>query len=123
MNKILLIDDDPLIQYMYGRLLRSEGYHLEQAADAENATEIMISKKIDLVLLDIRMPQIDGKFMKEVLAICAPKTKVIVSSAYPIVQQKRDIPGAFAYFDKSEGTDRLLALIAQAMQSRELRVN
>lgn len=116
MTKILLVDDDMSIQKVYFKVLSLEGFRVYQATNAENATEILITRKIDLVLLDINMPGIDGVFLREVIDEYDSGLKVIVSSVYPLNEQRKRIPKADEYFDKSHGTEWLLACINRVMK-------
>lgn len=60
-QRILLVDDDPLVRQVLARMLRAEGYHeLIHAASGEEALELMQAKPPDLVLLDIMLPGMDG---------------------------------------------------------------
>lgn len=115
MAKILLIDDDPRIQQTYTKFLRSEGYEVFQAMSAEEATEILLSRSIDLILLDINMPEIDGTVMKEVIDAFEGRARVVISSVYPLAEQRRRIFRADDYFDKSHGVDWLRVIIRRVL--------
>jgi len=116
MKRILIIDDEPKIRRLYSSLLSSEGFSVFEARDAEEATSVLIAMQVDLVLLDIKMPEVDGAMMREVLEECDSQLKVIVASVYPLDEQKRRIPGAEDYFDKAQGTDVLLAKVRKALE-------
>lgn len=60
MKKILIIDDDKTFQKMIGDKLTSLGYEIASAFDGEEGLNKAISEKPDLILLDIRMPKLDG---------------------------------------------------------------
>jgi len=66
MNKnILVIDDEEDILEFVERVLRDEGYNVFKAKDAKQGLAILQSEKIDLILLDIMLPEIDGwQFMQ-----------------------------------------------------------
>ncbi len=107
-KKILIVDDEPKIRDIYIRLFVEAGLVVRVASSAREATNIMIREKIDVVLLDINMPEVDGKTMYEVIQEFDPSLKVIIVSAYPEHTQRELIPDAGDYFDKSEGALRLL---------------
>ncbi len=107
-KKILIIDDEERIRAIYKWLLEESGLTVTEAANAEEATRVMITEKVDLILLDINMPQVNGKTMFEVIQEYDPRLKVIVSSVYPVDVQRKMIPHAFDYHDKSEGSSSLL---------------
>ncbi len=112
MKKILLVDDDSSIRGMYRGLLKSEGYEVHEAASAEAATEFLLHNKVQLILLDINMPEINGgAVMKEVIDEYGRDSKVIVASVYPIERQKRLILEADDYYDKAQSAELLLTKI------------
>ena len=57
---ILVVEDDPQIRNFIGFTLRSEGYAHETAANGKSAMQAMVSKPIDLMLLDLGLPDVDG---------------------------------------------------------------
>ncbi|MDE1920021.1 MAG: response regulator [Candidatus Omnitrophica bacterium] len=107
-KKILIIDDEPSILRIYTKMLVELGFTARWALNADNAMDILIREKIDLVLLDIKMPGVDGKTMFEVIHEYDPMLKVIVSSVYAVERQKELIPCARDYFDKSRGLPVLI---------------
>ena len=60
MNKLLVVDDDPHIRELVRHFLGSAGLTVLEAADGRQALQLFKAQKIDLVVLDIMMPQIDG---------------------------------------------------------------
>jgi DNA-binding response OmpR family regulator len=60
MNRILVVDDDPHIRELIGVFLRAEGFDILAACDGEAALEILASHKVDMVILDVMMPKMDG---------------------------------------------------------------
>ena len=117
MHTILIVDDEERIRNIYKRLFQaacSSAVRVLESTDAVTATQCLIREDVDLVLLDIRMPNIDGRFMHEVIRECNPDIKVIVSSVMPVETQKKMIPGASDYFDKSLGTIALLEKVAES---------
>lgn len=76
MMKILIVDDEPIVQKVLSEALRAEGFETISALDGEKGLSIAFSQKPDLILLDIIMPKMDGisvlKKLKE-----SPRTKEI----------------------------------------------
>jgi len=60
MATILLIDDDASNREPTGRLLRHEGYEVVRAANGRDALELLSAYPVDLILLDLVMPEMDG---------------------------------------------------------------
>ena len=114
-KKVLVIDDEPSIGRTYIKVLIECGFVARWAGDAQTALNILIREDVNLVLLDIKMPGIDGKTMFEVIQEYDPLMKVVVSSVYPIDRQKELVPGAQDYFDKSQGLTVLLEKTANAL--------
>jgi len=60
MNKIMVVDDDPHIRELAGVFLRNEGFDIIEASDGVEALARLETTKVDLVVLDIMMPKMDG---------------------------------------------------------------
>ncbi|MEK7584371.1 MAG: response regulator [Patescibacteria group bacterium] len=59
-KKILIVEDDPSILNVLANRLRREGYMVHEAVDGRAGLDSAISKKPDLILLDVMMPRMDG---------------------------------------------------------------
>ena len=117
-SKILIVDDESRIREIYRRLFRAIGsriFDLIEAASAEEAVEILIRQDIDLILLDINMPEINGCTLFDIIKEYNPHAEIIVASVYPIDQQKRLIPFAKDYYDKSQGSLKLIEKVTTAL--------
>jgi DNA-binding NtrC family response regulator len=110
-KRILIVDDEPRIRAIYGRMLVEAGLHVRLASNPEEAIEIIIREKIDIILLDINMPVVNGRTAFEIIHEYDPSLKIIVSSVYPLHVQKIMIPDAYDYHDKSHGPSVLLEKI------------
>src|SRR5687767_5466741 len=60
MTRILIVDDDPHIRELARVFLRNEGFEVHQAADGIEALSVLESITVDMVILDIMMPNMDG---------------------------------------------------------------
>jgi two-component system OmpR family response regulator len=60
MTKILIVDDDPHIRELLSVLLRNEGYEIHEAEDGLKALSLLETIKVDMVILDIMMPNMNG---------------------------------------------------------------
>ncbi|MFA4836115.1 MAG: response regulator [Dehalococcoidia bacterium] len=114
---ILIIDDEDDIRIFASRLLEMEGYRVLQAGDGEEGLRMAGENLIDGVLLDIRMPGIDGwevlQQLKEDSKLSA--TPVIVFTAYAEkMEQERALSmGASAYLIKPLSADQLMDSVAR----------
>jgi len=81
-NSILVVDDEDALRTVLSSELESEGYVVATAGDGDEAISILQGKSFDLVLLDIKMPRVDGfevlRFIKEKY----PATKVIMLTGF-----------------------------------------
>jgi DNA-binding NtrC family response regulator len=81
-NRILVVDDEEALRIVLSAELEGEGYQVASAADGQDAINILATKEFDLILLDIKMPNVDGF---EVLKYCkehCPKTKVVMLTGF-----------------------------------------
>ena len=117
MKKILVVDDDKKIRDMYTRFLSSKGFTVEAVASTEEAHQTLLNCPVDLVLLDINMPRVDGIVMYQLMKSFHAKTKLIIASVYPREVQRTLIEKANDYYDKSEGLDVLLQKIQEVMKN------
>src|SRR5882724_7330199 len=85
MKSILIVEDDPLVADVYSRKLRDEGFLVDVAADGKTGLEMFHNRKVDLMLLDLLLPEIDGvEVLKQVRAKCSPRTfpVLVFTNAY-----------------------------------------
>ena len=59
-EKILVVDDDKEIAFAIAKLLQNEGYDTLTASDGLEALDLLVSQKIDLIIIDVMMPKLDG---------------------------------------------------------------
>jgi YesN/AraC family two-component response regulator len=119
MKTILIIDDERRIREIYKKVIKTASpieIRILEADNAEEATEFLIREELNLVLLDINMPHIKGDVMADVIREYNPHLKVIVASVYPIEHQKRLIPYATEYYDKSLNLIKFLEKITDMLK-------
>src|SRR4051812_8558981 len=80
-SKVLLVDDDPSIRDSLGRALQSEHYEVLVARTGQTALELLCEREIDLVLLDINMPGLDGWATFDQMMELNPFLPVIIITA------------------------------------------
>lgn len=117
-KQILIIDDEEKIRAIYKKLFYVFGSNIFDVIEASNATEAtnyLIRYRVDMIILDIRMPHVDGQILFDVIREYNPCMKVVVASVYPVEQQKRMVPFATAYFDKSQGPVKLLEKVRRVL--------
>jgi DNA-binding NtrC family response regulator len=81
-NKILVVDDEEALRTVLSAELEGEGYQVSTAGDGDEAIKIIGTQQFHLILLDIKMPNVDGfevlKFVKQ----HQPATKVIMLTGF-----------------------------------------
>src|SRR3989338_8887733 len=99
MRTILIIDDDEEIRKRYKKSLAAEGFDVLEAPNALEVANVLMREKsrIDLILLDINLPEVDGREIFEIIDEYAPSLDVLVTSVYPISDQQLRIPRAVDY--------------------------
>ncbi len=118
--KILVVDDEEIIRYSVQRVLKEAGYDAVTAANGQKALDKMSQLKIKLVLLDIKMPGLDG-FQVLDLIRKSSNVPVIMLTALKEVTTVRDslALGADDYIRKPFKTRELLARIQAKLRRAE----
>ncbi len=122
---ILIVDDEQVLRESLAELLADEGYETIQAEDGQVAYRTLLERPVDLVLTDVRMPNIDGMNLLGQMQKVAPETPAIVLTAYGTVQSAVEAMrlGAFDYLLKPVNFDDVLVKVQRALQLRELNQN
>ena len=115
MPRILLVDDDESIKKIYSRFLTAEGFDVIGARNGEEALLVSGEENIDVILLDIRMPVVNGMVATLALQQVYPDAKIIAFSCYHVELQKKMVMDADSYFNKSEGCVALLSKIRSVL--------
>ena len=101
-GKILIVDDQLGIRILLNEVLQKEGYDTYQAANGVQALELANKDKLDLVLLDMKIPGMDGIEILKRLKEIDQEIKVIIMTAYgelDMIQEAKDL-GALTHFAK-----------------------
>jgi two-component system, OmpR family, KDP operon response regulator KdpE len=119
MAAVLIVDDDKNIRTVFKRFLMRHDYEVVCADTVAVARACLESQDFDIILLDIRMPGGCGDQVLQQLRAFEHPARVIVSSVFSVEEQKRVIPDAQDYFDKSDGLTVLLNKIKNVEQQKE----
>jgi CheY-like chemotaxis protein len=115
MVRILFVDDDPLTLNTYNKAVSINGYEAILANSASEALSLSVDKKPDLIMLDMRMPDMDGFDLLTHLRADENTTDipVVMLSADPEMELSRlsKAAGAQAYISKPIRLDKLLDII------------
>jgi len=100
MKKILVVDDEESIRFLYKEELEEEGYLVECAGNGEEALEKLLAFKPDLVSLDIKMPGMDGLEALKRIRQTERQLPIILCSAYGEYKQDLTTWASDAYVVK-----------------------
>lgn len=118
-KRILIVDDDPSIRYMLGRILVDEGYEALAAGNGCDGLKIMREKSVDLVLLDMKMPGMNGEETLKEMTGARAGLPVIMMTAYPRRQTEGGLAGASALLQKPLDFPILLEAIKKLLCAPE----
>ena len=119
---ILVVDDGQSQREMLRDFLRSEGHTVMEAEEGEKALKTVRGGHFDLILLDYKMPGMDGlQVLKEVKHI-NPEIDVIIITAYGTIETAVDAlkAGAIDYITKPVELDELIILVNRIAERRQL---
>jgi len=120
---VLIVDDERNIQVTLARALSLEGYATEAAGTGQEALERIAALPVDLVLLDVKLPDLDGLQVLERARKTRPGLPVVVMSGHGSIETVRQAfkLGAFDYLEKPIGErERLLAAVRNGLALRDL---
>jgi DNA-binding response OmpR family regulator len=126
--QILIVEDDPAIVRFLERGLAAHGHRVISADNGEDGVRLALDESVDLVLLDIMLPQIDGHRVLERIRLRRPELPVLMLTARDDIQNKVNAldAGADDYltkpFDLEELLARIRALTRRADQPRASRI-
>lgn len=117
---ILVIDDEPVVCSSCRRLLKEEGYSVETVSRAKEGMQRMKQKDYDVVITDLRMPDITGLEMLEFIKNNFPDTQVIMITGFSTIANAVESIklGAFDYVPKPFTPDELLTVVRRAAGKR-----
>ena len=123
MHKILVTDDEDKLRSLLARIIRAEGFAVEEAADAKSGLQMLSGKTFDVILCDVKLPDANGVDLVKKLRETAPASEVILLTAYGnIPDGVRAIQqGAFDYITKGNDNDKIIPLIHRAIEKTTLR--
>lgn len=121
--RILIVDDEPVLQDVLSTLLRREGFQVVQALSAGDALQKVEEQEIDLVLLDLMLPDRSGMEVLKELKRRDPEVVVVVITAYSSVETAiaamRD--GAFHYIPKPFKNQEVVLTVRKGLEQHRLR--
>ena len=117
-DTVLVVDDDTSILDTVSSILTGEGYHVVSAATGEEALAAIARKQPALILLDMRMPVMDGWAVARALREQGIRVPIVVMTAAESAKRWADEVGAEGYLAKPFGLDDLLATVERFREPR-----
>ncbi len=123
MNKIMVVDDEESIRLMLRRVLSSSQYEVHEAANGIEALNSIKKEEYSAILLDLRMPHMNGLQVIEKMKEMDIKTPIIMMSAYGTVPEAVEAMklGAMDYLVKPFDIDELKMTLERIIQQDEIK--
>ena len=120
-KSILIIDDDLYITKLLENFFQRDGYHTQSLSRGKPALQLLKKQTIDVVLCDIRLPDINGTELLAHIRQLSPGTAVIMMTAYAEIRSAVDAikSGAFDYVTKPIFPEEISALVKQAIRGNQ----
>ena len=124
-EKILIIDREPDIVDAVDTILTQEGFHINSATGYEEAIGVLKFEPFDLVIMDIRMPGMDGlEFMRQIKKLDDDIEVIVLTGSASIENAVKALrhDGAFDFLTKPlENVDQLINSVKKALQKHRLQ--
>jgi two-component system response regulator HydG len=120
--RILIVDDEPDMVDNCARILRRAGHRCLTATDPRRALALLESERPDLLLTDLKMPEVDGLELLRRAHELDPALPVIVVTAFATIESAVTAvkEGAFDYLPKTFSVDQLTIVVDRALRQRRL---
>ncbi len=121
-ERILIVDDEDGMRRLLSRVLTREGYETSAVANGAEALRLVASERFDLVVTDIKMPEMDGLQLLAELKEYEPSLPIIVITAYGTIENAVQAlrSGAYDYIAKPFENDEIKLTVAKAFERERL---
>jgi DNA-binding response OmpR family regulator len=118
MNRILVVDDDRELRSNLREILSGAGYQVDEAASGKEAVDKSTAEDFDIILLDLIMPRMSGADVLMELRKVAPRSRVIMITAFATIENAVDAikRGASDYISKPFKIDELITRIRRVLE-------
>ena len=119
-GRILVLDDDPIVTLSCKRILGAEGYSISTVEKGEDALNKLAKEDFDLLISDVRLPDINGMEVLKESRILKPKTDVVIITGYPTLDDAKESTrlGALEYIEKPFTPDFMLNAAKKVFDTR-----
>jgi DNA-binding NtrC family response regulator len=118
--KILIVDDEEVVRLSYMRILSGTNCNVKAVSTWTQVAQLMQQDPFDVVLLDLRMPEMDGITVLRALKQRWPESEVIIITGYPTLESAKEAValGAYDYLTKPVGPEQVIDASNAAMQHK-----
>ncbi|HJV62593.1 MAG TPA: response regulator [Albitalea sp.] len=115
--KILIVDDEEVVRLSYSRILAATDCRVEAVWTWTQVSQLMQQEPFDVVLLDLRMPGVDGMTILRALKQRWPESEVVIITGYPTLESAKEAValGAHDYLAKPVGPEQVIDAAESAM--------
>jgi CheY-like chemotaxis protein len=119
-GRILVLDDDPIVTLSCKRILGAEGYSISTVEKGEDALNRLSKEEFDLLISDVRLPDISGMEVLKEARVIKPKTDVVIITGYPTLEDAKESTklGAAEYIEKPFTPDFMLNVARKVFDTR-----
>jgi DNA-binding NtrC family response regulator len=123
-KRVLVVDDEAIVRESYKLALTDAGYAVDTVASGREAIQACHEERYDVMLADIRMPDMDGVEVARVISREFPDVRVVLITGYPSAetQEQASRIGVMDYLQKPLRPDRLSEATASALNRPRIRV-
>jgi len=120
-TKILVVDDEEVVRRSHIKTLASINCNVEVVPGGLEALQAMEQRPADVVLLDLRMPGMDGMDVLKTIKQRWPETEVVIITGYPTIETAKEAVqlGAYDYLAKPVGPDDVINVANGAMTQKK----
>lgn len=119
-KKILIVDDEDNITWSMEKYLSKDGYFIATADSAKKGAELLNASPFELVITDMKMPDVDGFQFLNWIKKNHPKSKVVIMTAFgsPSIRDEAKKIGAYRYFEKPVDLNQLRKFINETLADK-----
>jgi len=117
---ILIVDDEEVVRLSHLRTLAGAQCNAEVAETGEKALQVMERHPFDVILLDLRMPDLDGISVLRTIKQKWPECEVVIITGYPSIETAKEAVrlGAYNYLAKPVSPDEVIKVTSRAMTQK-----
>lgn len=119
-TKILVIDDEEVVRLSHRRILAGDHFNVETVLDGIEALQLLERQSVDVVLLDLRMPGMDGISVLKTIKEKWPEIEVVVITGYPSIETAKEAIqlGAYDYLAKPADPGDIVKVTSGAVEQK-----